>query len=74
MLSLHLHNPFQMQALRGGLVRPAPERPGDDVGRTDAALREAGGDAAEFLDRPADKGWGHRGRRRSVFCGAGWFA
>ena len=65
---------------------PAPKRPGDDVCGLDAALGQAGGNASEFLDRPADevwrawirgaRVWGVRvlGRRGGVFCGAGWFA
>ena len=39
-------------------------------------MGEARGDAAEFLDRPADKGWRAwvRGRRGGVFCGGAWLA
>ena len=44
-----------MAALCDGLVRASPERPCDDVGGLDAALGQAGGDAAEFLDGPADE-------------------
>jgi hypothetical protein len=32
-----------------------PERPGDNMGGLDAPLRELHGDAADFLDRPADQ-------------------
>ena len=56
-LALQLHILFQMRALRGGLVRPAPERPGDDACGLDALLCQAGGDAADFLERPADEAW-----------------
>jgi uncharacterized membrane protein len=34
---------------------PAPERPCDDVGGTNALSREALRYPADFLDRPADK-------------------
>jgi hypothetical protein len=37
------------------LVSASPERPCDDVGGLDAALCEFHGDAADFLDRPADQ-------------------
>ena len=50
-----------------GLMCPAPERPGDDVCGLDAALGQAGGDASEFLDRPADEVW--RARVRGAW---GW--
>ena len=68
-----------MAALCDGLMRASPKRPCDDVGGLDATLGQAGGDAAEFLDRPADEGRRVRGRRvlgrrKGVFCGAGWFA
>jgi len=65
-----------MAALCCGLVSSSPERPSDDACGLDAALGEARGDAAEFLDRPADKGWRAwvRGRRGGVFCGGAWLA
>jgi hypothetical protein len=44
-----------MRFLGGGLMGTAPERPCDDVGRSDASLRETLGYAADFLDRPADE-------------------
>ena len=75
-LALRLHFLLHVAALCDGLVRPSPERPCDDVGRWDASLCKSAGNAAAFLDRPADKAWRAwvRGRRGSVFCGAGWFA
>lgn len=48
-------------------MRSSPERPCDDAGRLNAALGQAGGDAAKFLDGPADERWGSRGRRCGVF-------
>src|SRR3954453_357754 len=48
-----------------------PERPGDDVGGVDASLREADGDAADFLDRPADEVWCLRASRSGIFGGVG---
>ena len=44
-----------MGATRFGLMGASPERPCDDVGGLDAPLRELYGDAADFLDRPADQ-------------------
>ena len=55
-LALQLLLSFQVRASCGGLMRPAPERPDDDVGGLDATSGQAGGDASEFLDRPADEG------------------
>jgi hypothetical protein len=46
-----------MGFLRGGLVSTAPERPCDDIGWSDALLREALGYPTDFLDRPADEVW-----------------
>ncbi len=40
-----------------GLVRASPDGPGDDKGGLDASLRQACGDVADFLDRPANEGW-----------------
>jgi hypothetical protein len=54
-LALQLRFPFQMRALCGGLVGAPPERPGDDVCRLDASLRQPRGNAADLLDRPVDK-------------------
>ena len=62
-----------MCVLCGGLVGASPERPGDGVGKLDASLREADGDAAEFLDRPADEVWYLRASRIGIFGGVGAF-
>src|SRR4051794_36394055 len=56
-LALQLHSMFQVRALCGGLMGPPPERPGNDMGRLNAPLRQPCGDAADFLRRPADEGW-----------------
>src|SRR3954452_13131141 len=72
-LALQLHSALQVRVPCGGLVRPSPERPGDDVGGPDAPLREADGDAAEFLDRPADEVWPLRASRIKIFGGVGAF-
>ena len=58
----------------GGLMGPSPKRPGDDVGGLDASLGEADGDAAEFLDRPADEVWCLRASRLGIFGGVGALA
>ena len=55
-LALQLRICLQMGFSGGGLMRPSPERPGDNVGRLDARLREPYGYAADFLNGPADKG------------------
>ena len=59
--------------LCGGLVGASPERPGDDVGGLDASLREADGDAADLLDRPANEVWCFRASRIGIFGGVGAF-
>src|SRR3954469_17654933 len=59
---------------RGGLGGAPPERPGDDVGGSDASLCEADGDAAELLDRPADEVGRGRASRIGIFGGVGAFA
>lgn len=38
-----------------GLMSASPERPCDDAGGLDAPLCELQGEAADFLDRPADQ-------------------
>ena len=73
-LALQLRSAFQVRALCGGLVGASPERPGDDVSGADAPLGEAGGDASDFLDRPADEGGRSRGSRGALFGGDAWFA
>ena len=72
-LALQLHFLFEVCAPRFGLVGAPPERPCDDVGGLDAPLCELDGDAADFLDRPADQECLVR-RRGSVFLGAVTFA
>ena len=52
----------------------SPDRPSDDVGGLDASLREADGDAAEFLDRPADEVCCFRASRIGILGGVGAFA
>ena len=54
-LALQLHFSFEMGAACFGLMGASPERPCDDVGGLDAPLGEPDGDAADFLDRPADQ-------------------
>lgn len=49
-LALQLHFPSDMGVSSGGLVRPSPAGPGDDVGGLDAALSESDSDAADLLD------------------------
>ena len=44
------------------------------MGGLDASLRETDGDAAEFLDRPADEAWRVRASRIGIFGGVGAFA
>ena len=54
---------------------PSPERPCNGVSGLDAALREADGDPADFLDRPADQGArGELETLRFVFGGGGLLA
>ena len=71
--ALQLHFLFEVCAPRFGLVCAPPERPCDDVGGLDAPLCELDGDAADFLDRPADQECLVR-RRGSVFLGGVTFA
>src|SRR3712207_8162524 len=63
-----------MGLLGGGLVSAAPEGPGDDSGGFDVALRQARGDPADFLYRPADQRWLLQIIRRRLFGGAGVLA
>ena len=73
-LELQLPSPLQVRALCGGLVGASPERPGDDVRGADAPLDEAGGDAADLLDRSSDEGGCSRGSRGALFGGGARFA
>src|SRR3546814_7872765 len=45
----------EMRSLCLGLIGSSPERPCDDVGGVDPALRHPRCDASDFLDRPADQ-------------------
>jgi len=54
-LTLQLQFCLKMRLPGGSLMRPSPERPGNDVRRLDAPLRELCGYAAYFLNGPADK-------------------
>ena len=67
-LALQLLFSFEMCVTRFGLMGASPERPCDDVGGLDAPLRELYGDAADFLDRPADQECLVR-RRGIIFLG-----
>ena len=53
-LALQLRFRFDVSAPCHGLVSASPKRPRDDVRRLDTPLCELDGDAADFLDRPAD--------------------
>ena len=55
LLALQLHFSFEMGFARAGLMSPAPSRPCEDTGVRDAPLCKLQGDAADFLDRPADQ-------------------
>ena len=64
-LALQLQFSPEMSIARVGLMGPAPGRPCEDVCMRDAPLGELRGDAADFLDRPADQeGCLGRGRGR----------
>ena len=69
-LALQLRFSFEVSTSRFGLMSASPERPCDDAGGLNAALCEFHGDAADFLDRPADQ---ERCavRRGIVFLGGG---
>jgi len=49
-LTLQLSFCFEVGALSGSLVSPAPEGPCDDMCRLNALSSESDGDAADFLD------------------------
>jgi hypothetical protein len=71
-LALQLHFMFELCAVdvgeaSFGLMGSAPERPSDDAGGLEAALGELYGDAADFLERPADEDGLAVRRRGSVF-------
>ena len=46
---------FKMSLSCYRLVGSSPDRPCDDMGGVDLALREPDGDPADFLNRPADQ-------------------
>ena len=54
-LTLQLQFSPEMSLARVGLMGPAPRRPCKDIGVRDAPLSKLDGDAADFLDRPADQ-------------------
>jgi hypothetical protein len=62
--------PFDVGEASFGLMGAAPERPGNDTGGLDAPLCEFDGDAADFLDRPADQEGLVRRRGGSPFFGS----
>src|SRR4051812_14368235 len=49
---------FHMRPLCGGLMGSPPQRPSDDQRWLNAPLRQTESDAANFLHRPADQGYG----------------
>jgi hypothetical protein len=69
-LALQLHFLSEVSAASVGLVSSPPERPCENTVDRDAPLGRLGGDATDFLDRPADQ---ERClvRRRRVFLSAG---
>jgi hypothetical protein len=54
-LALQLRFCFEMGATRFCLVGASPDRPRDDMGGSDAPLRELDRNTTDFLDRPADQ-------------------
>src|ERR1700728_2547494 len=78
-LALQLPISLDMSLRSNGLMRASPDGPCNDVSGVDPSLRKADGDAADFLDRPADQWrWGFAAFdvvfRRFVFGGAVAFA
>src|SRR5690242_1906838 len=63
-----------MGLLGGGLVGAAPEGPCDNGGGFDLAVRQARGNPADFLHRPADQRRLLRIIRRLLFWGVGVLA
>lgn len=70
-LALQLHFRSEVCLLSCGLMGASPERPCDDMGGMDLLPCEAGGDAADFLHRPADQLAVLRLSDRIVFGGSG---
>jgi hypothetical protein len=54
-LALQLHIPFDVRLSSDGLMGASPNGPCDDVSGIDPSLRKTDGDAADFLNRPADQ-------------------
>ena len=78
-LALPLHIPFDVSFSSNGLMCASPNGPCNDVSGVDPSLGKADGDAADFLDRPADQWrWGFAifdvVFRRFVFGGGVAFA
>ena len=58
-LALQLHISLDVSFSSDGLMCASPDGPCNDVSGVDPSLRKADGDAADFLDRPADQWrWG----------------
>jgi hypothetical protein len=58
-LALQLHILLDMSFSSDSLMCASPDGPCNDVSGVDPSLRKADGDAADFLDRPADQWrWG----------------
>ena len=70
-LALQLHFRSEVCLLSCGLMGASPERLCDDMGGMDLLPCEAGGDAADFLHRPADQLAVLRLSDRIVFGGSG---
>jgi len=59
LLALQLHILLDMSFSSDSLMCASPDGPCNDVSGVDPSLRKADGDAADFLDRPADQWrWG----------------
>src|SRR3954469_10108006 len=57
MWQLQLESCLEVSVSGGGLMGAALQRPGDHVGRVDAALGETHGHAPDLLNGPADQRW-----------------
>ena len=75
-LALQLQSLFDVHFSSDGLMGASPNGPCNDVGGVDPSSRKADGDAADFLDRPADQWWGGLAPLASLSCvlflGAAW--
>jgi hypothetical protein len=54
-LALQLDIPFDVSLSRDFLMGGSPNGPCDNVSGVDPSLRKTDGDAADFLNRPADQ-------------------